>query len=183
MVSGGINRKCRDSIAGVAEIYLFKYYEYSRSQIVINDNYLVSFPTTTIYKFEVTPESTANEQQEQNDGGKFFNQSIGLSFRSTDLNQIEKLIDLDFRIIFKDRNGLYRIFGLYNGMQGGQISYTSGSGKADFNGLKIDFNGLEEKQSFFIENLEDAGFIIEKAFLLQENGSYLLQENLFKIIL
>lgn len=183
MVSGGINRKCRYSIAGVSEIYLLKYYEYSRSQIITNDNFLVTFPTTVIYKFEVTPESTANEQQEQNEGGKFFNQSIGLSFRSSDLLEIEKLIDLDFRIIFRDRNGLYRIFGLYNGMQGGQISYTSGSGKADFNGLKIDFNGLEEKQSFFIDNLEDTGFIIEKAFLLQENGSYLLQENLFKIIL
>ena len=102
MVSGGINRKCRYSIAGVSEIYLLKYYEYSRSQIITNDNFLVTFPTTVIYKFEVTPESTANEQQEQNEGGKFFNQSIGLSFRSSDLLEIEKLIDLDFRIIFRD---------------------------------------------------------------------------------
>ena len=89
MVSGGINRKCRYSIAGVSEIYLLKYYEYSRSQIITNDNFLVTFPTTVIYKFEVTPESTANEQQEQNEGGKFFNQSIGLSFRSSDLLEIE----------------------------------------------------------------------------------------------
>ena len=183
MVSSGINRKCRDSIAGVSEIYLFKYFDYSRSQIITNDNYLVTFPETTIYKFEVTPESTANEQQEQNDGGKFFNQSVGLSFRSSELLEIEKLIDLDFRIIFRDRNGFYRIFGLYNGMQGGAISYATGGSKGDFNGLKIEFNGLEEKQSFFIANLQDAGFNIEIAFLLQEDGFYLLQENLFKIIL
>jgi hypothetical protein len=183
MVLAGINRKCRDSIAGVSEIYLFKYYDYSRSQIIIEDNFLVTFPTTKIYKFEVTPDSTANEQQEQNEGGKFFNQSIGLSFRSSELLEIEKLIDLDYRIIFRDRNGLYRIFGLYNGMQGGAIGYNTGSGKSDFNGLKIDFNGLEEKQSFFIANLQDAGFELDNAFLLQENGDYLLQENLFKIIL
>ena len=183
MVLAGINRKCRDSIAGVSEIYLFKYYDYSRSQIITNDNYLVTFPETTIYKFEVTPESTANEQQDQNEGGKFFNQSIGLSFRTAELLEIEKLIDLDFRIIFRDRNGLYRIFGLYNAMQGGAISYATGGNKGDFNGLKIDFNGLEEKQSFFIENLEDTGFIISRAFLLQEDGSFLLQEDLFKIIL
>jgi len=183
MVSSGINRKCRDSIAGVSEIYLFKYIDYSRSQIITNNNYLVTFPKTTIYKFEVTPDSTANEQQDRNEGGKFFNQSIGLSFRSSDLLEIEKLIDLDYRIVFKDRNGLHRIFGLYNAMQGGAIGYNTGGGKSDFNGLKIDFNGLEEKQSLFIENLEDAGFIIERAFLLQEDGFYLLQEDLFKIIL
>ena len=60
-----------------------------------------------------------------------------------------------------DNNGIYKIHGLQNGLQAGAINYVTGGSKPDFNGFKIDLNGMEEKESFFIENPFDKGFINE----------------------
>jgi len=184
-VLSGYNRKCKDSIAGVSEIYLFPYVQYSRSQIVTNGNVLETFPTTTIYKFYSNGDPIANESQEQDDGGKFFNQSIALELQGANDNEnVSKLQRKDYRLIFRDRNGLYRIFGLYVGLEAGTINYNTGGSKAEFNGFKIDFTGKEEYQSFFINDLEEAGFFnADFDYRITEAGEFRLTEtNEYRIL-
>ncbi len=183
-ITSGYNRKCKDSLGGVDEIYLFPYVSYSRSQIITNGNILVTFPDTTIYKFYSNGNPNANETQETDAGGKYFNQSLPLEIQgSNDNNNLSKLINKDYRLIFKDRNGLYRIFGLYNGLEANGINYSTGGNKSDFNGCKISFDGKEEKQSFFITNLEDAGFSLEAFFRITEDGIFRITEsNDFRIL-
>lgn len=184
-VTSGYNRKCKDSLAGVSEIYLFPFVNYSRSQIVIDGNILVTFPNTTIYKFYANGNPSPNESQETDAGGKFFNQSISLDLQyKEDAFQLSKLLNKDYRLIFKDRNGLYRIFGLYTGLEAGQLNYTTGNGKSDLNGFKIDFSGKEEKGSFFINDLEDAGFFnADFNYRILENGDFRITEsNEFRIL-
>ena len=183
-IINGFNRKCKDTISGVNKIWLLKFVKYNRSQIIINGNYLTSFPESFIYEFESTQNPNPTETMEQNEGGKFYNQSISLTFPSSDTTDIKELANLEFRLLFKDRNGLYRIFGLYNGLSANSITYTTGNGKSDLNGFKIDFNGREEKGSFYIHNLNDAGFIdmgVEEPFyfLYQNNDRIFLQNNDF----
>jgi len=96
----------------------------------------------------------------------------------------KELASLEFRLLFKDRNGLYRIFGLYNGLSAGNVSYNTGSGKGDLNGIKIDFTGQEESSAYFIENPADAGFIDLGTdepfyFLYQNEDRFLLQDSNF----
>jgi len=155
----GYNRKCKDSIGGVNKIWLLKYIKYRRSQIVVDGNYLISFPESFIYQFDSLENPNFNEAQQTGEGGKFYEQTISLSFNTTDFFDVEEYESLFFRILIQDKNGLYRILGLYNGMESSNITYTTGSGKGDKNGIRIDFTGREEKVSFFIENLDDAGFI------------------------
>lgn len=93
--------------------------------------------------------------------GKYYEQTISLTFAGTEIGEIELLQKLDFRMLILDNNGLYRIFGLWNGLQGGNITYTTGNSKSDLNGFKIDFNGLEESESAYIENPFEVGFIIK----------------------
>lgn len=185
MIVTGWNRKCKDSLGGVYEVFIFPYVKYSRSQIVANGNLLTSFPVTTIYPFYSLVSPTPTQQMEQDAGGKFYNQSISLEFDSYD--EVEKLLNKDYRIIFKDRLGNYRIFGLFNGLESGTLNYTSGGGKTDLNGYKISFDGKEEREAYFINDLSGAGFIIAgtdtNEYLLQENGDFILQEDGFKIIL
>jgi len=178
-ITSGYNRKCKSSVSGISEIYLFPYVKYARSLIVTEDNILTSFPETTIYKFYSNGNPIANEPQEQDAGGKYFNQSLNLDLQySGNPFDLQKLLKKDYRIIFKDRNSYYRIFGLYIGLEAGTLSYNTGSSKADFNGFKIDFSGKEEKQSFFITDLEDAGFFIDELdYRLLEDGGYRLTEN------
>jgi len=134
---------------------------------------LKSFPSTTIYKFYSNTTPNASEPQETDAGGKFYNQSINLDLQyGDDFENIVKLLKKDYRVIFKDRQGNYRIFGLYNGVSADNLNYNTGNSKQDFNGFKISFNGKEEKQSFFITNLSDAGFNEEVNFRITQTGDF-----------
>lgn len=178
-ITSGYSRKCKDSLGGVDEVYLFPYVNYSRSQIIVDGNILVTFPTTTIYKFYCNGNPNANETQENSDGGKFFNQSLPIELQGVNgIENISKLVNKDYRLIFRDRNGLYRIFGLYNGLESGALDYVTGGAKADFNGFKISFTGKEEYQSFFINDLENAGFFDAGLdYRITEDGDLRITEN------
>lgn len=173
----GISKKCKDSIAGLDIVYLFPYVKYAKSQIVINDNKLVTFPETTIYSFYGV-NGSFTETQNEDDGGKFYDISLGF-----DLPKIEKNTNLtsflinDYRAIIKDRNGYYRIAGLYNGLQT-DLNQNTGDSKESFSGYKLAFQGQEINSSLFIDDLEDAGFIIDPDnYLLAEDGQILSSED------
>lgn len=159
LINEGYKRKCRNSIAGIKAVWLLKWIKHPRSSIVIDGNYLVEFPSQFIYKFESVTPVNASETLQQNEGGKYYEQTISMSFKAKNSKEFSEFIKNDYRLVFLDNNGFYRIFGLYNGMQGGDISFTTGNGKGDLNGYTISFNGQEEIESSFIENLEDIGLI------------------------
>jgi hypothetical protein len=178
LVNGRL-RGCKSNLGGVDKLWLFPFVKYSRSQIVTDGNILVSFPTTDIYRFNYNGNPAPSENQSENEGGKFYD--LGLSFdlaKSTDSFNIEKLIKKDYRLIFQDRNGLYRIFGLYTGLICETITYNTGSGKSDLNGFNLSFNGQEEKGSFFINDLEQAGFFdAGENYRITEAGEFRITEN------
>jgi hypothetical protein len=175
-----IRRKCKDSQGGIKRLWLFPYVQYNRSQIVVSGKTLVTFPSTDI--FEINPLTiTQSEKQEEDAGGKYWNQTIGFTIPKFDF-EFQKLIKKDYRIIVEDNNGKYIIYGLYKGLECNKIDFASGNSKSDSNGMSFSFDGKEEVSSFFIDNLEDAGFG-GLSYLLQEDGFYLLQEDGFKIIL
>lgn len=182
LIENGYNRKCKDSIGGIQKIWLLKYKKYRRSQIIIDGNYLIEFPESFIYQFVSLENPNVTETQQSEEGGKYFDQSISLTFTTTDFFDVEEYESLFFRVLIQDNNGLYRIFGLYNGMESSNIQYTTGSSKGDRNGLKIDLNGREEKGSFFITDLSDTGFIdngTNPSFFLtwQDDAPIYLQNN------
>ena len=185
VVKNGYDRQCKDAKSGVKYIYLFPFVKYSRSQIITTNNFLNTFPETIIYKFETNGNPILNESQEVDAGGKFFNQSLSfdLVYRD-DFENLKKLLKKDYRCIVFDNNGYYRILGLYNGLELGSLNYNTGGGKTELNGFKLDFSGKEERESFFINNLEDAGFIdggVE--FRILESGEFRLTEsNEFRIL-
>jgi len=186
-IVNGYNRKCKDSIGGIRKVWLCKYVKYSRSQIITDGNILVSFPDTFIYSFHSVEASNASESMEQTDGGKFFNQSISVAFQGADPKEIELLQNIDFRILYLDNNGIYKIFGLRNGMEAGTITYETGSSKSSLNGFKINFTGKEKEEAVFVVDLEDVGFIEEDTviehYLLLQNSDFFMLENDDNLIL
>ena len=181
-IVSGYNRKCKDSVGGIRKVWLCKYVKYSRSQILTDGNILVLFPDTFIYSFHSVEASNASESMEQNEGGKFYNQSISLTFQGADQKEIELLQNIDFRILYLDNNGIYKIFGLHNGMEAGAITYETGSSKNSLNGFKINFTGKEKEESVFVQDLETVGFIeegiiTEHNLLLQNEDFFVLENN------
>lgn len=177
-IVSGYGRKCKDSLGGIKDVWLCKYYKYSRSQIITYGNTLISFPDTFVYKFDSIEASNPTETQDQNEGGKFYNQSISLTFPGSAIREIELLNTLEYRLLFLDNNGKYRVFGLYNGLESGGITYETGSSKGSLNGFKITFTGKEEKPALFMVDPFVIGFI-ESTFnlLLQNNDFFMLQNN------
>jgi hypothetical protein len=184
-LTSGRAKQCKDSIAGFDVVYLFPFVKYSRSQIILDDNKVTTFPATTIFKFEVLS-PTLTEDPNEDGGGKFYSQSLSFNLAKFDIIdnlELVKLIKKDYRAIVLDRNGNNRIVGLYNGLIA-ELAKVTGSGKGDFNGYKITMEGQEALSAFFIDDLSDAGFTIsEDNFLLLEDGSFLLLEDNERIIL
>jgi hypothetical protein len=181
-IVSGRNKVCKDSEGGLDKIYLFKHVNYSRSQITLNNNVLINYPLTIIYEFKVNNQPIANQTQQEDDGGKFFDLSISLDLAKDLAFEYEKLLGYNLNIIIKDRNGKYRFLGNKNGLECNNLTYETGGGKSSFNGVKLSLNGKEENEAWYINDLTDAGFLTE-SYLLQENGFNLLQENGFKILL
>ena len=182
-LNSGIGKSCKESQGGYDIIYLFSWVKYARSQIVIDGHKLTSFPTTTIYEFNVY-NAVFDESQSTDDGGKSFTQNISYDLPRIELNpEFTKLVNDDYRAIVKDRNGFYRIVGLYNGLIS-QLNQNTGDSKNSFNGYKIQMEGMEILSALFIDDLEDAGFIISPDnFLLLEDGTPILTEGNEEIIL
>ena len=178
-------KQCRDTLGGFDIVYLFPYVKYSRSQITTNVNIITTFPTTTIFKFNVLSGSLSEDMSEDG-GGKFYTQSLSFDLAKVgivDNIELPRLTNKDYCAIVSDRNGLHRILGFRNGLIA-DLTKVTGGGKADFNGYRITMEGQEAFTGLFINDLDDAGFeVAEDNFLLLEDGSFLLLEDNERIIL
>ena len=158
-ISGNIERIKKTLQGGVNKVYLFPYVKYSRSQIVINEQTLVSFPSTTVYDWHsINP--NFNETTEVIGGDVAWNQTLSLEIpKMYAANEVYKLVKQYYRAIYIDRLGNIRILGLYNGLDA-QITQETGTDKASLNGYRITLTGKEDGQSKYLTDLSD--FTISK---------------------
>ena len=150
-IISGRNRVCKDSQGGIKRIYLFPFVKYSRSQIQLNNNVLISFPSTEVFEFEVVGDLGVTQAMSENDGGKFFDISFEVLIDGH--LEINKFLKKDFRAVILDRLGNYRLLGCFNGLTCNSVNKTTGSGKSDFNGFKLSFEGQEIKEAPFFYDL------------------------------
>lgn len=176
-ILNGINRSCK-GLAGVSKLFLFSYVKYSRSQIEIDNNILVSFPVTELHEVETVGSVDFSEESNEDDGGVFYD--INLSFKTNTFDNPLKIVNKDVRAVVLDNNGNYRLLGVFNGLTNESFSKTTGRSKTDFNGYEFKYSGKEQRESLFINDLED---ITRLPAILQEDGYFLLQENGYNIAL
>lgn len=181
-IVSGYTRKCKDSLGGVKAVWLLKWVKYNRSQIVTTGNYLTTFPETFIFRFDSVTPVNVNETQQENEGGKFFEQTLSMSFKATTSREFDQILKSDWRCLIQDNNGLYRIFGLFNGMQCGNIDFKTGGGKSELNGYTFTLTGKEQHEAYFITDPTDLGLTEEDFFLLFQNNDFMLMQNNNNII-
>lgn len=168
-ITGNISRIPKNLLGGVDKVYLFPYISYSRSQIVLVNQFLNTFPSTTIYDWHSIA-TNFTENSELEGGDVLWNQSFSIQIPKTDAgSEIFKLVKQDYRAIYIDRIGNIRILGLFNGLEA-KITNETGQGKADFNGYKVTFEGKEDNQAYFLTDIEGAGF---DTF---DNNNYVFQD-------
>lgn len=168
-IISGRSKVCKDSQGGISKLWLLPWREYL-NEIVVSGNILVEFPQSVIFEFEKTNSSNPTQSMQEDAGGKFYNQSVSLELFGFEYSEIEKFHRKDYRILFLDRNGNFRMLGLYNGLECTTIVKTTGSSKSSFSGYRIDFSGKEESEAVFLDNLDY--FEIDPNFFLASSGIF-----------
>lgn len=176
LISKGRKDPCKDNISGIRKMYLSNFKFYKKNQMEVLGNTLVKFPDTTVYEVE-----TAKSFREtfSNDS---YNQTLEVQFNALNVisnRYIEQLLNLEFRIIIQTNNGLFKIFGLHNGLTVEGVNLTTSGTKNGFNGYKFSFEGAEEKESLYIDDLKEAGFIKggKNLYEFQDFIPFLFQDN------
>ena len=185
ILTSGRSEPCLDNVGGIKRIYLFKYEDYTHTQIVgVKGSTLTSFPGTAIYGYECVL-ATFEETINNDDDGISVDQTLSFTLTKQDLlttRKLENLLKIDVRYIVQYNNGKYRIGGLFNGAEITEIKALSGGNKADLNGYQITIKSEEEYAAAFIDDLDAAGFS-ESLILLLEDLDILLLENSDELIL
>lgn len=181
LITSGRNEICKDNISGIKRIYLSNYRGYLRKdKYTTNGNTLTYFNDgATLYEIQFG--NTGNSFKETF-GNDRYTQSINISLPKLDIptnKLMEQLLNIETRVIIETNNGLIKIFGLKNGLNVNSIQLTTAGTKNGFNGYTFSFEGIEDAEAMYIDNLENAGFIIDSKTLyeFQDFTPFLFQDN------
>ena len=153
-ITRGFNRACKNGLGGFELIYLFPFVKYSRSQIVVDNQELIQFPTTTVYPFYVVSANLNEDVQED----KSVTQNLTFNAIKLEANtELLKLLKKDYRAIVRLRNGKYKLVGAYNGLIS-DLTSTTGASRSELSGYNITMQGLEKCKSLYFDDLQDVGF-------------------------
>lgn len=182
LTKGRTELSCYNNIGGIKNVYLFKYVSYAYNQIVGGTTgELTSFPTTTIYKYEVK-ECSFNEKIQNDENGILYNQEARFVLTKQDLEttvRLNNLKNIDLRYIVEFNDGSFRICGLYKGAEITVLDLQSGGNKPEFNGYRVSLVSREDYKAPYITNLSDAGFSINGEdinYVFQDGNNYVFQD-------
>ena len=169
-ISRGRLEPCNDNFGGIKSIFLFSYSPTVADQLTGRYGVsLISYPITTIYKYEVLNASFTENRGEQL-GEWSQSLSATLPIQSVaDAVELEKLIGIEIGVIILNRDGRYRLMGAFNGCNVSQYSTESGGGGSDLNGYTISIEASERYKSPEILNFDASGFVDSNIIFLANN--------------
>ena len=145
-LSQGIDKPCKENQSGVNTIYVFPYIKYNRNQVSLSNHFLSSYPNRNVYEYKAQSISF-NENAKITNGGVEWSQSLSFKIPLINSNiEVNKLNYMDYCIIFKDRQGVLRLMGLWNGATV-ESSSTSGLDKGSFSGYEVKATAKETQQA------------------------------------
>lgn len=148
-ITKGILQSCKNQQGGVNKLYLFPYVKYSKSQIGLDDQNLISFPSKVVYDFQAVQISFTESTALLN-GGVEWTQNVSFTIPETsNVSEVYRLMRQDYCAIYVDRNGNYRIVGLYNGAEV-SINAQSGTTRNELNGYKVSLKAKEDNQAYYM---------------------------------
>lgn len=173
---------CRDTVGGVKNVYLFPFVKYT-NEIVVQDQTLVFFPNTQLYKYEV--KGGQFEQTISNDeNGISYEQSLSFTMFKQDVlttKELNTLTNIDFRYVVELNDGTFRVGGLYNGAKVDTLTLSSGGAKQDLNGYNLTISSLEEVQAPYLDGLGvlisgfNYIFMSGDNFIFMDGNNYIFQ--------
>lgn len=175
-ITRNIDRPDKDLLGGVQTIYLFKWVKYTRAQIILEGQKLIQFPGTDIYKV-YSSTTNFNQNTEVEGGAVSFKQNLTIEITKSELSsQLYTTPFQKYRAIFVDKNGNYRMAGLWNGLTA-TWSNETGTNEADFNGYRVTFEGLEDMQAVWMTGFAPSITPVnDKNYIFQNGDDYIFQD-------
>lgn len=171
---------CKDTISGVRRMYVAKYNFLKKFEYTVEEQTLISMPSTFVYEFDLTANGNSYKENLNSDGSYTQNLDVILKAVDKPTNKLmDTLLTCEFRVVFELYNGLYKIFGFENGLSVNSIKAETGGAKNSFNGYTFNFEGLEKQESYYVDNLHNAGLIFyrEGVFAFQDFEPFLFMDN------
>lgn len=181
-ITSGRIRQCKQQLGGLKSCYIASFVNVSRTQITYDGVSLTQFPQTFIYKFDLVAADVFEQSMSTDDGGKFYEQNISITFNKIsafDNLQFQKLLKRDWFIVVQDRNNNYFLMGFRNGVSSDKIDVGTNQQ------YKISFTGQEEESAPFCDELINNDLIIvdfynnifqnEDNFIFQNGDNYIWQ--------
>ncbi len=177
MVSVTANRKvhCKNTTGGIKAVFMAPYKKLQRSMIIYDGVSLLQFPETFFYRFDLVHGTSFLQQQNHDEGGKYFDVSLTLTFNritAFDNLQFQKLLNKDYFLVVLDSNGNYFLLGFRNGV-------TAGSIKTSSTQYTIDFTGQEEELAPFVNDIMGTGIINVEGvnYIFQDDRDLIFQDD------
>lgn len=175
-VTQGRIKVCKNTIGGVKNAYLAPYKKVFRNEITYDGVNLTEFPQTFVYKFELVGSDVFQQNGSEEDGGKFYDQSLDLTFNKItafDNLQFQKLLRKDYFIVIEDKNGNFFLMGFRNGLIAEKLE------KGTDQQYKISFKGNEEDLAPFCEQIISTDIIIVDGYnkIFQDDTNFIFQND------
>lgn len=152
-------RQCKDTKGGIKKCFLLPFEDYDETQINNSGIQLTEFPQSRVYDFEVN--GSFSQQSSFENGNVSFAPVVTI-----DMSKIYNFYDVNvfvrnrWRIIVEDNNDNLIMFGTNNGLRC-SISNASGNEKGEFNGFRLNFEGLEELTGLYVDEFDDFFYVEE----------------------
>jgi hypothetical protein len=174
-VSAGRKKQCKNIVGGIRAIYLASFIKAKRSEIVYDKVSLTQFPQTFFYKFQSEVNSSFSQNQKENEGGKFYEQSLSLTFNKVtafDNLNFSKFLNKEYLCVVQDRNDNYFMAGFRNGLICEKLDINN-------NTYTMNFEGMETELAPFCDALIGSSIVeLENANrVFQNNDNYIFQDN------
>lgn len=157
---------CKDSIGGLDAVYFINYdeitgYTYDATNTDVIDT-ITGGGTINAYKYDLKGNSNVEETitSSRENGTTFFSAAINLTFTKQDIETNKEIKLMSWgrpRVITKDHNGNFKLYGLEFGadVSGGTI--VSGSAMGDLNGYTLTLTAEEKIPANFLVATDEAG--------------------------
>lgn len=175
-ITQGRKRECKNAIGGIKNAFLAPYKRFLRSEVEYDGVTINSMPVTTFYKFELVSGNSFEQQQNENEGGKYYDTNISLTFNKLsvfDNINFQKLLNKDYFLVVEDNNGNFFLLGFRNGIVGQTL--TSKTNPPQYT---IDFVAMEENIAPFVTGIMGTDIIIFDGidYIFQDDNNYYFQD-------
>ena len=150
---------CRDSVGGIAEIYITEFVNVSQAAIIASSGSITALTMNGGKKFFTYQMEKQNCQFDekvtvsQENGTVYAEQTLTFNIKKLSAakrNDLMTLAQFRLLVIVKDNNGLFRLAGQTGGMDMTEGTGSTGKAFGDLNGATLTFVGMEKEPASYI---------------------------------